>query len=71
MSAEASSVASSLRQRISLAVSHVPRLPPQQQPVVVLFEWTDPIFPAGHWTPQLLAMAGAQHPLNPPCLPSG
>ncbi|OQS05278.1 hypothetical protein THRCLA_02567 [Thraustotheca clavata] len=28
-------------------------------------EWTDPIFCGGHWTPQLMEMAGASHPLNP------
>eukprot|EP00210_Caulerpa_lentillifera_P000569 g550.t1 len=33
---------------------------------VVVLEWTDPIFVGGHWTPQLIQMAGASHPLNPP-----
>ncbi|KAF0699713.1 Aste57867_9727 [Aphanomyces stellatus] len=28
-------------------------------------EWTDPLFCGGHWTPQLIEMAGALHPLNP------
>lgn len=32
---------------------------------VALLEWTDPIFVGGHWTPQLLRIAGAEHPLNP------
>lgn len=34
------------------------------QPVLFL-EWTDPIFCAGHWTPQLIERAGGSHPLNP------
>lgn len=32
---------------------------------VAVLEWTDPIFVGGHWTPQLLNIAGADHPLNP------
>ncbi|KAI9096616.1 hypothetical protein DFS34DRAFT_148162 [Phlyctochytrium arcticum] len=32
---------------------------------VAFIEWTDPIFPAGHWTPQLIEMAGACHPVAP------
>ena len=33
---------------------------------VAFLEWVDPIFVGGHWTPQLIQMAGASHPLNPP-----
>ncbi|KAI1315955.1 hypothetical protein EDD11_010593 [Mortierella claussenii] len=33
---------------------------------VMFFEWTDPIFPAGHWTPEMIEMAGGSHPINPP-----
>ncbi|TPX58711.1 hypothetical protein PhCBS80983_g02970 [Powellomyces hirtus] len=32
---------------------------------VAFLEWTDPIFPGGHWTPQLIEMAGACHPIAP------
>jgi iron complex transport system substrate-binding protein len=32
---------------------------------VAFLEWTDPIFVGGHWTPQLIEMAGGLHPLNP------
>ncbi len=28
-------------------------------------EWTIPIFCGGHWTPEIIEMAGAVHPLNP------
>lgn len=34
-------------------------------PNVAFLDWTDPIFVAGHWTPQLIERAGARHPLNP------
>lgn len=33
---------------------------------VMFFEWTDPIFPAGHWTPEMIEIAGGVHPINPP-----
>jgi iron complex transport system substrate-binding protein len=34
-------------------------------PRVVFLEWTQPLFVAGHWTPQLIERAGARCPLNP------
>jgi ABC-type Fe3+-hydroxamate transport system substrate-binding protein len=34
-------------------------------PNVAFLEWTDPLFVAGHWTPQLIERAGGRHPLNP------
>lgn len=36
-------------------------------PAIAFLEWTDPLFVGGHWTPQLIELAGATHPLNP-CL---
>ncbi|KAG0348257.1 hypothetical protein BG004_005576 [Podila humilis] len=33
---------------------------------VMFFEWTDPIFPAGHWTPEMIETAGGCHPINSP-----
>ncbi|KAG0200911.1 hypothetical protein BGX28_006158 [Mortierella sp. GBA30] len=38
---------------------------------VMFFEWTDPIYPAGHWTPEMIEIAGGIHPINPPGMPSG
>jgi iron complex transport system substrate-binding protein len=32
---------------------------------VAFIEWSDPIYIGGHWTPQLIAMAGGVHTLNP------
>lgn len=35
-------------------------------PEVAFLEWIDPIFVAGHWTPQLIVAAGGRHSLNAP-----
>jgi len=32
---------------------------------VGFLEWTVPMFCGGHWTPEIIEMAGASHPLNP------
>ncbi|KAJ1425164.1 ABC transporter substrate-binding protein, partial [Ochromonadaceae sp. CCMP2298] len=32
---------------------------------VAFIEWSDPIYIGGHWTPQLITMAGGEHTLNP------
>ena len=36
----------------------------------VFLEWIEPPYPAGHWTPDLLALAGIDDPLARPRLPS-
>ncbi len=33
-------------------------------PTTLLLEWMDPLFIAGHWTPELIEHAGGHHPLN-------
>ena len=33
-------------------------------PNVAFIEWPDPVYVGGHWTPQLIQMAGGSHPLN-------
>jgi iron complex transport system substrate-binding protein len=43
---------------IRLAVRDVPR------PRVAAIEWLDPVFVAGHWTPQLIEMAGGEDVLG-------
>ncbi|KAF9918802.1 hypothetical protein BX616_005612 [Lobosporangium transversale] len=37
---------------------------------VMFFEWTDPIYPGGHWTPEMIEMAGGVHPINSAATPS-
>ena len=40
------------------AIDHV--APYIQGPTALVLEWTDPLFVAGHWTPQMIRAAGAQ-----------
>ena len=66
MAEEGRQAAQGLRQRVQAAQDHVTSLGQLSPQSVAFLEWTDPIFPAGHWTPQLISMAGGSHPLNPP-----
>jgi iron complex transport system substrate-binding protein len=50
--------------RVRLAVRGAPR------PRVIALEWLDPVFVAGHWTPQLIELAGGEDPLGFPGEPS-
>ena len=50
--------------RIGLAVRGRPR------PRVVSLEWLDPVYVAGHWTPELIELAGGQCLLSSPGAPS-
>jgi iron complex transport system substrate-binding protein len=50
-----------LRARIATASQVARRLPPV---CAVFLEWLDPPYPAGHWTPDLLALAGIEDPLG-------
>lgn len=36
-----------------------------KRPTVAFIEWTDPIYPGGHWTPQIIEMSGGIHVINP------
>jgi iron complex transport system substrate-binding protein len=42
----------------------------QRRPRVAALEWLDPVFVAGHWTPQLIELAGGEDPLGLPAQPS-
>lgn len=35
-----------------------------RRPVVTLLEWMDPLFCAGHWTPELIELAGGDDPIG-------
>jgi iron complex transport system substrate-binding protein len=50
--------------RVRLAVRAQPRLR------VAALEWLDPVYVAGHWTPQLIELAGGEDPLGSPSEPS-
>ncbi|KAI8620433.1 putative ABC transporter [Chytriomyces sp. MP71] len=59
----------SLQNRIEAAKTSGARLLQSKaggvRPRVLFIEWTDPIFFGGHWTPQLIHMAGADQPIAP------
>jgi iron complex transport system substrate-binding protein len=42
----------------------------QPRPRVVTLEWLDPVYIAGHWTPELVELAGGQNLLGSPGAPS-
>jgi iron complex transport system substrate-binding protein len=50
--------------RVRLAVRAQPR------PRVAALEWLDPVYVAGHWTPQLIELAGGEDVLGLPAKPS-
>jgi len=58
---------SSLRRRIEAASEQASGVPRVRG---VFLEWLDPPYPAGHWTPDLLALAGIDDPLARPGVPS-
>jgi iron complex transport system substrate-binding protein len=58
---------SSLRRRIESASVRAAELPRVRG---VFLEWLDPPYRAGHWTPDLLALAGIDDPLAKPGVPS-
>lgn len=63
MEREATGVMAGLRERMSRAENFVN--PYADGARVAVLEWTDPLYVAGHWTPQLVERAGGQHDLNP------
>lgn len=58
----ARTAAVALRERFFRASDFVNAFAPR--PTAVFLEWTHPLFVGGHWTPQLVERAGAEHPLN-------
>jgi len=58
---------SSLRARLETASQRARRFPSVRG---VFLEWLDPPYPAGHWTPDLLTLAGIEDPLARPGVPS-
>jgi len=60
--AKADSVAKALQARIEIVAQRSARL--TQRPRVVLLEWIDPPFSCGHWSPQLVRLAGGEEQLG-------
>jgi len=65
--ADAEPLLANMRGRIEAAAGQVRGRPPVRG---VFLEWIDPPYPAGHWTPDLLALAGIDDPLARPGVPS-
>ncbi len=61
-SAEAQAAATTLRDRVWTASEQ--GTPFTDGPSVLFLEWCDPPFVGGHWTPELITLAGGRHPLN-------
>lgn len=56
-----------LQQRVQDAQAAAQAASKGNQPIKVAFvEWLDPLFVGGHWTPEMITMAGGIHPLNMP-----
>lgn len=55
-----------LRGRVEQVASAVSAHPAAVRPAVAFLEWADPVFVGGHWTPELVELAGGQHILNGP-----
>ncbi len=65
--ADAAPLMTSLRARIDTASQAARRLAPVRG---VFLEWIDPPYRAGHWTPDILALACIEDPLARPGIPS-
>ncbi|KAI9026395.1 hypothetical protein DFJ74DRAFT_755702 [Hyaloraphidium curvatum] len=66
---EAKTAAANLRARIDKATAFAQdRLKEAggKRRDVLFAEWPVPLFPGGHWTAQMIEMAGGSHPINPP-----
>src|SRR5216683_486999 len=63
--------AAPLMSRLAARIESARRTAHERPPVRGVFlEWLDPPYPAGHWTPDLLALAGIEDPLARPGAPS-
>jgi iron complex transport system substrate-binding protein len=58
----AAEVCGGLQRRIAAVVRLLEGLP---RPTTFVMEWVDPIFNAGHWTPELVRLAGGAPVLSP------
>lgn len=68
MKEEANESAAKLRARIDKVVNEAAletNNHTQPRANVAFIEWPDPIYVGGHWTPQMIHLAGGAHPLNP------
>jgi iron complex transport system substrate-binding protein len=59
--AQADALVAGLRARLELVAAAVAQ---RGRPRVAVLEWTDPLFSAGHWIPDMIAAAGAESVLG-------
>lgn len=52
-----------LRSRVEAVTAAHRTQPDGERPRVVVLEWLDPLYSCGHWTPELVALAGGVEPL--------
>jgi len=62
----ANRVVSRLQNRMTLALDFVKKNSSVTKPKVEMLEWLKPIFPGGHWTAEMLLLAGGDMVLNLP-----
>lgn len=56
----ANRVIAEYKQRVAVVVNRTGELNNKEYPKVGFLEWIDPLFNAGHWTPELISMAGGR-----------
>lgn len=53
-----------LQRRIAVVARRSESILPSNRPSVILLEWIDPPFSAGHWSPELVALAGGREAMG-------
>lgn len=59
-----------LKARVDAVAARTASIPASERPRVAFLEWIDPLFNGGHWTPELIALAGGVDVLGSPEAPS-
>lgn len=67
---EAGELCDRLEERIGEVAGRTREIAPESRPRVAIIEWTDPIFAAGHWVPEMVELAGGVDCLAPAGEPS-
>jgi len=67
---EAGAVVDSLEERIGDVAGRTRELPPAKRSRVAVIEWTEPLYAAGHWVPEMIELAGGMDVLAKPGEPS-
>lgn len=68
--ARGESAAGALQARIDAVAARSAGIPPAARPRVAALDWLDPLFSGGHWTPEIIALAGGEPCFGPAGEPS-